>query len=88
MNEGKDGSNTHRQTQAEEVSSLRARDVRHVSGAGVDVPVAEEVPSTGVEALHGHVKVIQRERFHTLRWYLIFIIAVVVIAVILGIQLF
>ena len=85
-----DGNSTpHRKSQAEEVSSLRARDVQHISGAGssVDAGISQEVPATRRNALHGRVKVVQRERFHTLRWYLVIIAVLLLLAVTLGIQL-
>lgn len=78
---------TDRPAQAEEISSLRARDVQHISAAGIEVAVAEEVPATRAQALHGRVKVVQRERFHTLRWYLVFILILLAIVGILGFQL-
>lgn len=86
MNASKEKPN--RSSQADEVSSLRARDVQHVSSAGIEVTVAEEEPATSFQATHGRTKVVQRERFHTLRWYLVFIVILLVITVILGVQLF
>ena len=73
--------------QADEVSSLRARDVQHISASGIDVGIAEEVPATSRDALHDRVKVVQRERFHTLLWYAVFIVILLVLTVVLGIQL-
>lgn len=77
----------NRASQADEISSLRARDVQHVSSAGIEVTVAEEEPATRLQATHGRTKIVQRERFHTLRWYLVFIFVLLVITVILGFQL-
>lgn len=88
MKPGNDNTHPHRKVQADEVSSLRARDVQHISATGIDVGIAEEVPATALNALHGRIKVVQHERFHTFLWYAVFIVILLVLTVILGIQLF
>ena len=77
----------HIKQQAEEVSSLRARDVQHVTATGIDVGINEEEPATPHDASHGHVKVVQHERFHTVLWYAVFIVIFIALTVILGVQL-
>lgn len=66
---------------------LQAREAEQIMAPGIDVGLDRPEPATRLHALRGYMKVVQHERFHTLAWYLAFILVIVALAVILGVQL-
>ena len=66
---------------------LQAREAEQILAPGIDVGLDKPEPATSWTALRGVMKVGQHERFHPLVWYLAIILAIVAVAVILGIQL-
>lgn len=66
---------------------LQAREAEQIMAPGIDVGLDRLEPATRLHALRGYMKVVQHERFHTLAWYVAFILVIVALAVILGVQL-
>lgn len=66
---------------------LQAREAEQILAPGIDVGLDRPEPATSWTALRGGMRMGQHERFHTLGWYLVIILAIVAVAVILGIQM-